>query len=264
MNLTVDNFWKGYGLFIELTKRAFLERYQGSVIGIGWSFIQPIFLLIVYTIVFAVILKTRWGFEGNTIDFVFLLFSGLIVFNAFSECLIRSPSLITSSPNLTKKVVFPLGILSVVSTSVALIHMVIGFSVWLVGYFIIYDTIHITALMLPLFIICITPLLLGLGWFFSAIGVFFKDIGQITGVASQAFLFLTPIFYSIDAVPSSLRGILQLNPLTYLVDQVRLVLFYGFMPSLKNIMIYFILSSLFALVSYLIFYWLKPYFSEEI
>ena len=83
MNLTVENFWKGYGLFIELTKRAFLERYQGSVIGIGWSFIQPIFLLIVYTIVFAVILKTRWGFEGNTIDFVFLLFSIYLYSNKF-------------------------------------------------------------------------------------------------------------------------------------------------------------------------------------
>lgn len=264
MIFNLEKFGRDYSLFVELTKRDFAERYKGSLIGVGWSFIQPIFLLIVYTIVFALILRSRWGFEGNTTDFVFLLFSGLIVFNAFSECLIRSPSLITNSPNLAKKVVFPLGILSLVSAGVAVLHMLIGFIVWMVGYFIVYEKVQLTSLMLPLFIFCITPLLLGLGWLFSAIGVFFKDINQITGVTSQAFLFLTPIFYSIDAVPNHLRVILQLNPLTYLVDLARSILFYGYMPGFRNLLIYFILACCFALISYILFSRLKPYFSEEI
>ena len=99
--------WKNRSLILELTKRDFSQRYRGSYGGLTWSFAQPIFLLAVYTLVFSVILKTRWGLSGETKDFALILFAGLIVLNTFSECLNKAPVLITDNPNFVKKVVFP-------------------------------------------------------------------------------------------------------------------------------------------------------------
>ena len=74
-----------YGLFLELTKREFSSRYKASYGGMFWAFVQPLFLLTIYTVAFGVILKARWGFAGGTLDYAFLLFAGPIVFNAFSK-----------------------------------------------------------------------------------------------------------------------------------------------------------------------------------
>jgi len=103
------NLLRHRSLVLELIKREFLGRYQGSFGGIFWSFIQPLFLLIVYTMAFGVILKNRWGGSGGAIDYALILFSGLIVFNLFSECLMKSSTLVTANPNFVKKNSFPFG-----------------------------------------------------------------------------------------------------------------------------------------------------------
>ena len=98
--------WKNRFLILELSKRGYTQRYQGSYGGIAWSFIQPIFLLGVYTLVFSVVIKTRWGLSGDTKEFTLILFAGLIILNTFTECLNKAPLLITENPNFVKKVVF--------------------------------------------------------------------------------------------------------------------------------------------------------------
>ena len=96
--------WKNRFLILELSKRGYTQRYQGSYGGIAWSFIQPIFLLGVYILVFSLILKTRWGLSGDTKEFALILFAGLIILNTFSECLNKAPLLIKENPNFVKKV----------------------------------------------------------------------------------------------------------------------------------------------------------------
>jgi lipopolysaccharide transport system permease protein len=108
------------------------------------------------------------------------------------------------------------------------------------------------------------PLLLGLGWLLSSVGVLVRDISQLTGILSQALLFLTPIFYSIDAAPPKLQNLLMLNPLTFVVEKLRLVLFYGQIPALQGLVVYFVLASIFALVSYVLFKRLSPAFSDVV
>ena len=83
--------WKNRSLILELSKRQFSQRYRGSYGGLAWSFVQPIFLLAVYTLVFSIILKTRWGLSGDTKDFALILFAGLIILGTFSECLNKAP-----------------------------------------------------------------------------------------------------------------------------------------------------------------------------
>lgn len=256
--------WRQRSLVLELIRREFAGRYRGSFGGIVWSFAQPLFLLSVYTIAFGVILKSRWGFSGGTAEYALMLFAGLIVFNAFSEVLSKSTTLVTGNPNFVKKVVFPLELLPVITVATVLIHVLIGIAVWLLGYFLLFGTPKVAAILFPLILVCFIPVLLGLGWLFSALGVIVRDISQLTGMLNHTLLFLTPIFYSIEAAPPMLQKFLLLNPLTFVVEQFRLVLFYGQMPAMKGLSIYFVLASLFSWISLVLFRRLRPAFADMV
>lgn len=256
--------WQHRDLIFELFKREFTGRYRGSFGGVMWSLAQPLFLLAVYTIAFGVILRTRWGDTGSTANYALMLFSGLIIFNAFSECLNKAPVLITGNPNFVKKVVFPLEILSWVMVLTAICHALIGITVWLLGYMLLFGIPKPTAILFPVILLCFVPVLLGIGWLLSAIGVIVRDISQMTGMLSHTLLFLTPIFYSIDVVPSHLHNLFIINPLTFMVEQLRLVLFLGQIPSIKGLVFYFIISSLFAWLSLMLFRRLRPSFADMV
>jgi lipopolysaccharide transport system permease protein len=249
-------------LIFELTKREFSGKYRGSFGGIAWSFAQPLFLLTVYTVAFGVILKARWGFSGGTADYAMMLFAGLIVFNIFSECLIKSTSLIAGNPNFVKKVVFPLELLPVVMVATAMIHALIAIAVWFCGYVLLFGIPKGTAVLFPLILICLVPVMLGMGWLLAALGLIVKDIGQLTGMLSHTLLFLTPIFYSVEAAPPLLQKLFLLNPLTFIVEQFRLVLFHGQMPAMKGLLAYFLLASAFAWASLALFRRLRPTFAD--
>lgn len=254
--------WRHRSLILELSRREFSGRYRGSFGGVLWAFAQPLFLLAVYTVAFGVILKARWGFSGGTGDYALMLFAGLIVFNAFAECMAKAPTLITSNPNFVKKVVFPLETLSWVMALTAIFHALIGIAVWFLGYLILVGVPGAATLLFPLVLACLFPILLGLGWLLSATGVFVRDIGQFTTMASHALLFLTPIFYSIDAVPPLLHGLLLVNPLTFLVEELRLVLVHGKVPLFRGMAVYFLLATLFAWISLRFFRRLRPRFAD--
>lgn len=253
---------KNRSLLAELIKREFSARYQGSFGGILWSFVQPLFLLSVYTLAFGVILKTRWGFSGSTIDYAFVLFAGLIAFNLFSECLTRSPTLIISNPNFVKKVVFPLELLPLVTVSAALGHALIATAVWVGGYFLVVGVPHPTILFAPLILLALCPFLLALAWLLSSLGVLVRDIIQITGMVSHTLLFLTPIFYSRDIAPELVQRLMALNPLTFIVEQMRAVLFEGRLPDFGGIALYVLAANLIAWFAYAFFRKLRPLFAD--
>lgn len=256
--------WRHRSLVFELIKREFTGRYQGSFGGIVWTFIQPIFLLAVYTTAFGVILKSRWGSSGGTSDYALMLFSGLILFNAFSECLTKSTTLITKNQNFVKKVVFPLEILPVITVVTALLHSFIGIAVWFVGYFFLFGVPSPVSLLFPAVIICFVPVLLGMAWLLSAVGVVVRDIDQLTGILNHTLMFLTPIFYSIDSAPPLLQQLLMLNPLTFIVEQFRSILFFGKAPAFEGLGIYFIIASTFSWVSLALFRRLRPSFADMV
>lgn len=256
--------WSQRGLVLELAKREFSGRYQGSFGGLAWAFAQPLFLLAVYTVAFGVILQSRWGFAGGTGDYALMVFIGLIVFNAFSECLQRAPTLVSGNPNYVKKVVFPLEVLPWVMALTAMFHAVIGVGVWLAGYVALRGLPSPVAFTFPLVLAAFFPLLLGIGWLLAAVGVAVRDVGQLTAMVSHALLFLTPIFYSMDAVPRPLRDLLLLNPLTFVIEQLRMVLYQGQMPWLAGLAAYFAASSAFALLGLMLFRRLRPSFADMV
>jgi lipopolysaccharide transport system permease protein len=254
--------WRHRALVAELAKREFSGRYRGSFGGLAWSFAQPLFLLAVYTVAFGVILQARWGFAGGTREYALMLFAGLIVFNAFAECLNNAPSLIAANPNYVKKVVFPLEVLPWVTALAAMLHAVIAVAVWLVGYAILFGAPSPAVLLFPAVLAALFPVLLGVGWLLSAVGVVVRDVGQLTGLLAHTLLFLTPIFYSIEAAPPALQRVLLLNPLTFVVEQLRIVLYHGHAPSFRGLAVYFALACVFALLSLALFRRMRPRFAD--
>lgn len=254
--------WLHRSLVVELTKREFSSKYRGSFGGVFWALAQPFFLLGIYTVAFGTILQARWENTGSTAEYALMLFAGLVVFNAFSEVLSKSPRLIADNPNFVKKVVFPLELLAVVTVIHAYFHACIGIAVWLVAYLVIVGAPQPTVVFFPLVLLCFFPFLLGLSWLLSAIGVAVKDIGQITALLGHGLLFLTPIFYSADAAPALLKNLLLLNPLSFVVEQFRWVMFIGRMPSFEGLAIYLGLASLFSWLALSVFRRLRSTFAD--
>lgn len=247
----IASIWRNRYLIKTSIQREVVGRYRGSSMGILWSFFHPVFMLSVYTFVFSVVFKARWqsGSDSKT-EFALILFSGLIVFNIFAECINRAPGLILGHPNYVKKVIFPLEILPVVSLGSSLFHAMVSFIVWLMAYIFIFGMPHWTIVFVP---VVILPLLLftaGLSWWLSALGVYLRDVSQIVGIVTTALLFLSPIFYSAARLPEKYRIVMQFNPLTPVVEQTRNVLFWGKMPDMKLLSIYLFCALLVACLGF--------------
>lgn len=227
--LTFLNTLKTYqNLIYHLIKREVIGRYRGSMLGLLWSFFNPVLMLTVYTFVFSIVFKARWaeGSDSKT-EFALVLFAGLMIYNLFAECINRSPSLILGNVNYVKKVVFPLEILSLVAIGSATFHFTISLLVWLIFYLTFFGIPHGSLILLPLVLAPLLLLTLGLSWFLASLGVYLRDVTQITGVITTALLFLTPIFYPMNALPAEYHVYLQINPLTFVIEQARDVMIWG-------------------------------------
>jgi len=220
--------WRNRALIYNLIKREVVGRYRGSMMGLLWSFFNPVFMLIVYTFVFSVVFRARWqGGSDSKVEFALVLFTGLLVFNLFSEVVNKAPGLILNNANYVKKVIFPLEILPLVALGAAAFHMMISLLVWLLFYVPFFGLPPWTVLLLPLVLLPLLLLTLGLAWLLASLGVYLRDVSQIIGVITMALMFMSPIFYPVAALPDQYQAVMHLNPLTYIVEETRNVMIWG-------------------------------------
>ncbi len=217
-----------------LIKREVVGRYRGSLVGIAWSFFNPILMLLIYTFVFSVVFKARWavGNGDSKADFAIILFVGMIIHGLFAECVNRAHSLILSNPNYVKKVIFPLEILPCVALGSALFHAVVSLVVLLLAQLILNQHLAWTALLFPSVLLPLVFLTMGCAWFLAGLGVYVRDIGHIIGMATTVLLFLSPVFYPISALPEQYQTWLHLNPLTLIIEEGRNTLIFGRVPDI--------------------------------
>lgn len=239
----VRSLWKHRQLIGQMTKREVVGRYKGSFLGLGWSFLNPLLMLCVYTFVFSVVFKARWGVtpEGGAESkamFAIVLFVGMIVHGLFAEILNRAPGLIIGNVNYVKKVVFPLEILPVVTAGAALFHTVVSLSVWLLAYVIFIDVPHWHALLLPVVMLPLLLLALGLAWFLASLGVFLRDVGQTIAIITTIMMFLAPVFFPVKSLPEEFHSLIMANPLTFIIEQAREVLIWGRLPDFLGLLLY--------------------------
>lgn len=234
-------------LIWQFARRDVLARYRGSLLGLGWSFLTPLLMLAVYTFVFRIVFKARWG-TGGSDDFEFALqvYAGLIVFGLFAEVVSRAPRLVLDHPNLVKKVVFPLEILPWVAVLAGLFHLVLNLVVLLAAAAYTRGSQPLTIVALPLVLVPLVPLLLGLGWFLAGLGVFLRDVGQITSLVVSLLMFLSPVFYPVSGVPERWQPLLLANPLTPVIEQLRRVVLDGLWPEWSQLALHLIIAGVFA------------------
>ncbi len=224
----VQSLFRYRSLVDQLIRREIAIRYRGSFLGVLWSFITPILMLTIYTFVFGVVFKSRWRSDStDQLEFAVVMFAGVVVHGFISECLTRAPSLIVNNANFVKKVVFPLEVLAWVSVGAALFHALIAMVIFAVAVFIWQGHIIFSALLVPLIFLPYIVLVVGLTWFLASLGVFLRDLGQIMGIVSSMLMFMAPVFYSLKSVPEGLVPFLYLNPITFVVEQVRNAAIWG-------------------------------------
>lgn len=242
-------------LTIELSKREVLGRYRGASFGLLWSLLSPFLLLIVYTIAFGSIMKSRWPeVADGQVHFSLVLFVGLIVHGFFAECLSRSPYLIMGNPNFVKRVIFPLEILPWPMVASALFHVLMNTIVFALLRLAMDGQIAWTIVLLPVVMFPLVVLGLGVSWFLASFGVYFRDVTQVTGVLSTALLFLSSAMIPPQVIPPDFRLVFQLNPLTYIIDQAREVTLWGNLPDFAGLGVYLGIA---VIVFYSGFAWFK-------
>lgn len=216
----IRHLWRHHYLIGQLVRREVLLKYRGSYLGIGWSFLYPLILLAAYTLVFGNILGARWGNARNGLELTLFIYCGLLVFTPFMEVLNSAPRLLHGHQNYVKKIIFPTEILPLVSVLAATAHGLVNVLL-LVVVSLLAGHAHPSLLLIPLALLPAWLFTLGLAWMLAAAGAFIRDLVHVMPVFAQLLLFLSPVFYPLDAAPGALRGFHRFNPLAIAIEDVR-------------------------------------------
>ena len=223
------NRW--FFLFVQWFKRDLAGRYRGSCLCLRWPLVQPAAQIAVFTLILHGFMQVRWPIAeaagSNTSTslngawhYALNVLAGLTVFNFFAEILGRSPAAILSQPNLVTKVRFPLLLLPAVTVGVALVHVGIGASVlFLAAVATGAWSPHMA--WLPVWLIPVVLYGAALALILASLGVYVRDIGQAMPAVTSLLMFLTPIFYPMAAIPTSMRGLFELNPVAWAAESLR-------------------------------------------
>lgn len=250
-------------LLKELIKRDFQGRYAGSALGLVWSFLQPLWMLLLFTFVFSTVMKISPA-GTRTDHFAVFLFCGLLPWMALQEGVLRAATAITDNASLVKKLRFPAEILVLAVVLAALLHEAIA-ALLFVGVLIFlrelaWEGLPLLLLALPLQL----ALTLGLGLLLGSLHVFFRDTAQILGMLFTGWFYLTPIVYPMDLVPERFRPWIELNPLTALVGLYRQAFLGGGMAAVPGTWALVAVAAVLLCAGFLLFGRLKTAFVDEI
>lgn len=223
-------------LIWDLVRRDVSGRFRGSLAGMSWSIVNPILMLVVYTFVFGVVFKSRWTEslgDGHS-QFALVLFVGLMVFGVVADCLTRACAVIRGNTNYVKRVVFPLEILPVVGILAAGFNFLVSLVVFVVASFLANDGIPWQSVYLPILLVPLLLGLLGVCWLLASLGLYVPDVSQFIGIGTSVLMFMSPIFYPLSAVPERYRFFVELNPLSFYVEQARVALLWGGSPDWRG------------------------------
>lgn len=273
-------------LFLQWLKRDLAGRYRGSLLGMMWPVMQPLAQIAVFTLIFHGFMKVSWPVGGaagavatgvaqaqaaqvgasvNALSgawaYALNVFAGLAVFNFFAEVLGRAPTAVLGQPNLVTKVRFPLLLLPAVTVGAALVHVGVG-AVLLGAATLLTGTLSPQVAWLPLWLAPVMLYGVSLALLLASLGVYVRDVGQMMSALTSLLMFLTPIFYPLSAVPPSLRGLFELNPVAWAADSLRGLLLEGRALELGPWAVHLGVSAVAALVATWIFRRLQGGFAD--
>ncbi len=261
--------WEYRELVRNLVERDLKARYKSSFLGIAWSWLNPLLMMIVYSILFTIFLN-----NDQIGDYPIFLLSGLLPWNFFNDAIMQGTGSVVGSAHLIKKVYFPRAVLPVSVVLANLVNFLLALPVFFLLALIVGRPPTLWALLLPLPILLQLAFSIGLTLFLSTLNVFYRDTQIILGVVMLAWFFLTPVFYPIDTVPHQAvvlgmtvdprMWLLRLNPMASIVTTYRELLYWG-VPSGWDFLLRTAVTSLAMLVfGYLVFQRFSRRFGEEV
>jgi len=265
--LPISTLWTHRVLLWQFTLRNVEMRHKGSLLGFAWAVLNPLMMLALYVFVFGYIFGGSFGVipDESKWDYGLGLFLGLSIFHLVAESIAISPGLITGNPNFVKKVVFPLEILPAAAVGSAVIHMAITLIMIVIGVLLGGHNLSWSALWLPVIILPVIALALGLSWLLSALGVFFRDIGQLVVAATTALMFASAIFYPASRVIEKAPWawpVVRWNPLIHAIEAARDVIIWSRPISQPHLFALYLAGALAALVGFAAFTRCKRAFAD--
>lgn len=255
----IVELWKYRQMIIGLVRRELRGRYKGSVLGFLWTFINPLLQLVVYTFVFSIVMR------ANIEKYYLFLFVALIPWIFFSYSVSGGCNCILNHKDMVTKIYFPREVLPIAHVTTGFINMLYSFVVVLIVVYFSGIKISLSGfLCIPIVAIIEYLLCLGFTFFFSAMTVYLRDLDYIMGIIVMAWQFLTPVMYTIEQVPETLREIFNANPMTHIIIAYRDIFYYGKMPELETLKSATIWGVLLIVVGYAMFQKLQQRFAEEL
>lgn len=250
-------------LLWQFTLRNVELRHKGSHLGLVWSVLNPLLMLAIYVFVFGYIFGGTFGRPQETrMEYGLGIFLGLTLFHFLAEVITTSPGVIVGNPNFVKKVVFPLEILPASNVGGAFIHLLIGLALVFLGVVLVGHGLSPSALWLPVILLPLVLFALGVTWFFSALGVFLRDIAQVMQAVSQVLLFASAVFYPLSRIPGSAWCFLRFNPVLIGVNLARDTFLWGAPINLTHLCYLYLCGLAACYVGYLVFRRLRPAFAD--
>lgn len=254
--------FKGLYEYRELLKTSIKKdirgKYKSSILGVIWSFLNPLLQLAVYAIVFPLIMKS------NIPNYTVFVCCGLIPWTFFSTAISRTSFVMIENANIIKKVYFPREILPIsivtsemvnfIISTVIILAFVMAYGIGFSWYIVFY----------PVILIIQYILLIGISLLVSSITVYIRDLQHFIGILLQLLFYATPIVYGLDIIPESFRWILKINPMSYIIDGYRSIFYYQKMPDFVGFGIVLAISVILCIIGYLVFNKLQKRFAEEL
>jgi len=261
----IADLWQHRELLWQFTVRNVELRHRGSHLGLVWSLLNPLLMLGLYMLVFGYIFGGSFGIIPNETraDYALGIFLGLALFHFIAEVLGLAPTLIIGNPNFVKKVVFPLEILPASSVFGAVFHLLISLALVLVSLLLFSQHIPVTILWLPVIMVPLILIGLGVSWFISALGVFFRDISQVIQFISMALMWASGVFFSAQKYPAA-WAYLRYNPLLLAIDLSRDAALWARPLNYHHLAYLYATGLLTCYLGHLAFKRLKPAFADVI
>lgn len=245
-------------MFKNLVAKELRARYKGSILGFLWTFINPLMMLVVYSIVFSFIMRS------NIEHYSMFLFVGLLPWTYFQTSVIMGNSSIVGNANLIKKIYFPRAILPLAVVASNLINYILCLFILIPALLVFNIKLTVALTAFPLVLLVQTLVVIALTLFVAAANVYFRDLEHITGVLLMAWFFLTPILYNMSMVPEEVKPYFALNIMTPVIEAYQSIFYYGQFPDFASLGRMAVLFTGILVCSFALFYRLQKTFAEEL
>lgn len=230
------SIWSYRGFIVGSVKREFQARYRNSMLGALWTVLNPLAMILVYTVIFSQVMRARLPGVDDGLAYSVFLCAGLLTWGLFGEIVGRSLTMFLDNANLLKKLSFPRICLPLIVILNAGVNFAIILAIFL-GFLTITGRLPGIALIaLPALLALQLLFAAGLGMVLGILNVFFRDVGQFFGIALQFWFWLTPIVYPLSILPQGIRALVELNPMTALMHAYQELFLKGAWPEWSSLM----------------------------